>query len=375
MHQFLHFVPAAFELAESGEADVRIFVAAPDEAAFVSNLADALGYPAPAITVMDLPGAISALLGEHKRRKRHKGLRLALWSRRLRDADALLCAERTTTLLQKLPGRCPPVLHIPHGAGDRAKGFEPRIAMFDHVVTVGEKDRDYLVAEDLMPPSRVHVGGPVKLAAIAMMQRPTRLFENDRPIVLYNPHFDADQTSFEIAGRLVDQVVADGRYNLVMAPHVRLAERWPAERVARWEARSVPGRVIVDMGSRRSADMTYTLGADLYLGDVSSQIYEFIARPRPCLLVDTHRGDWQEDPNYAMWHFGPVVGPDADFPAEIARAFETHARYRPYQEERARTALGPGAELLLHDDREAARSVIAGCARVLASLIPPPSDR
>ena len=37
-----------------------------------------------------------------------------------------------------------------------------------------------------------------------------------------------------------------------------------------------------DPGSPASTDMTYTRAADIYLGDVSSQVYEFIAEPRPC---------------------------------------------------------------------------------------------
>ncbi len=53
--------------------------------------------------------------------------------------------------------------------------------------------------------------------------------------------------------------------------------------------------------------MSYTLRADIYLGDASSQVYEFLVNPRPCLFLNSHEADWDKDPNYAHWHLGPVV--------------------------------------------------------------------
>jgi hypothetical protein len=39
---------------------------------------------------------------------------------------------------------------------------------------------------------------------------------------------------------------------------------------------AVPGRVLVDTGSPQMIDMSHVAVADLYLGDVSSQVYEFL---------------------------------------------------------------------------------------------------
>src|SRR5690606_36439804 len=135
---------------------------------------------------------------------------------------------------------------------------------------------------------RCHVVGPIKLAAMGRLNRDRQpLFRNDRPVVLYNPHFDRKLSSFaSVAYRLIEIVRADDRWNLVVAPHVRLAEQWSAERRRAWEARAVPDKIIVDLVSQRSIDMSYTLGADIYVGDVSSQVYEFLVRPRPCLFIN-----------------------------------------------------------------------------------------
>lgn len=337
-HQYPHFLPVAFELHARGTLSVTIFVPGADDREAVIGLADRLGLPVPPIVEMRLPAVLEQLTPKRAR----KLLMLLVWQRTLRDAEALLAAERTSTILRKLPGRRPLLLHIPHGAGDRAVGFEKRIALFDHVLTAGVKDRDRLIEAGRVAAARCHVIGPVKLAAMARIDREgTPLFPDRRPIILYNPHFDRTIGSFDsLAARLIDVLAGDDRWNLIVAPHVRLAEHWDAAQRAAWEARAVPGKVIVDLGSQRSVDMTYTLAADLYLGDVSSQVYEFLVRPRPCLFVNAHGAAWADDPDYAMWHFGPVISPDADLRAAIADSFTTHDTYRPEQVRRTQAALG-----------------------------------
>ncbi|PNU04243.1 glycosyl transferase [Novosphingobium guangzhouense] len=328
-HQFGHFLPVACELERRHPGQVRLFVSTEAEAAAAVDFAR--GGHLPQVEVMRLPAAAVLLPATL-----HKAARLTIWAQRLRDAAVILCAERTSTMLKRLPGDCPPILHIPHGAGDRAVGFEPRFRLFDHVMLAGRKDRDRLVEAGFVTAQDCTVTGPVKLATVlagALAKPP--LFDNGRPTILYNPHFSKKLSSIEAFGRrLVAAVVADGRYNLVVAPHVRLAKRWSAAKRREWEALAVAGQVIVDLGSPRCNDMTYTLGADLYVGDVSSQVYEFLARPRPCLFVDAKGVAWQDSEDYAMWHFGEVIGADADPVAAIERAFATHGAYVQWQRER-----------------------------------------
>lgn len=352
-HQFAHFIPVACEMRRAGHWDVRIFAPDEQDAQAIVALADKIGLPAPAIQVMRLPG----LLERHLPQKVRKGARLLAWARRIRAADALLCAERTSTMLKRLPGRCPPIIHIPHGAGDRAVGFEPRFALFDHVLVAGDKDRDRLIASGRVAPKACAVVGPIKIAAMLRAGRAApRLFDNDRPTILYNPHFNRKLGSFDaFARRLIDAVARDGRYNLVVAPHVRLAEGWSEEQRRIWTELSVPGRIIVDLGSERSIDMSYTLGADLYIGDVSSQVYEYLIRPRPCLFINSHDADWRDNADYAMWRFGPVATPDCDIDAALRDAFASHDQYRAVQVEKV-------ARALAHIDTDA-----AGGPSILAS--------
>jgi hypothetical protein len=332
VHQFAHILPVACELEHRHPGQVTFFVCTDEEAACARVQVRALGGPAPELVVMRVPAGVLAALPA----RMHKAARLTAWTQRLCAAGAILCAERTSTLLRRLRSDCPPMLHIPHGAGDRAVGFEKRFSLFDKVLVAGAKDRDRLVASGFVAPGDCAVTGPVKLASVLADPRPRpALFDDSRPVILYNPHFSKKHSSIDAFGRrLVAAVLRDGRYNLVVAPHVRLARRWSARRRRQWEALAVPGRVVVDMGSVRCNDMTYTLGADLYLGDVSSQVYEFLAHPRPCLFVDTRGVDWHESEDYAMWHFGEVIAPTADPIAALERAFASHSAYAAWQRER-----------------------------------------
>ena len=53
--------------------------------------------------------------------------------------------------------------------------------------------------------------------------------------------------------------------------------------------------------------MTYMLAADIYLGDVSSQVYEFLLEPRPCIFLNGHNVPWQDNPYYSHWTLGQVI--------------------------------------------------------------------
>lgn len=309
-HQFPHGAPVAAALSRRGDCVVEAYVRDDEEARFLRGQLDHLGAGPVRVATMRLPPLVERLARRNGQPASLKSLRLFWWANRLRKADLIVALERTSALLKRLPGPCPLMVQIPHGAGDRAKGYDDRFRLFDRALVAGEKDRERLIELGLMKPGQVTVTGYVKRAGLQRIhgfQRP-RLFANSRPTVLYNPHFDSRISSWPRMGSaIVDAVKADGRFNLIVAPHVRLFAETSAEARARWEALAEPDRVIIDLGSERSVDMSYTLAADIYLGDVSSQIYEFCASPRPCVFVNAHDADWREDPNYAMWHLGQVI--------------------------------------------------------------------
>lgn len=343
MHQALHIAPVAAALAEHQGIKVSAYVASAEDADALTILMQRLGAQPLNIIVMTLPIWLMKLPGF---KRVSKISRLIFWSRDIRHHDAILTAERSSTLLKRLPGRTPPMIHIPHGAGDRAKGFEPRLALFDHIIVAGPKDRRRMIAQGLVTPERCSVSGAIKVAACRRMQRNSApLFDNDRPVILYNPHFDHSLGSWpKFANALIDAVVADDRYNLIVAPHIRLFEMASNEARDVWRRRAVAGRVIVDLGSERLNDMSYTSVADIYLGDVSSQVYEFLTVAKPCIFIDAHGAPWKDNPDYAMWQFGAVCADMAQIIDALDHAKESHSAYVEIQRAMVADALGDSGD-------------------------------
>ena len=152
--------------------------------------------------------------------------------------------------------------------------------------------------------------------------------------MFYNPHFDAQRGSWQWAGpEIVAQIRASGRFNLIAAPHVRLFEGvTPAERAAFCNLSDGNG-VLFDPGSARSIDMTYTLAGDIYLGEFSSQLYEFLVMPRPCVFIDIKGDGGAGDSKLPdMWRCGETVTRVADVVIALDRAIARHGEFLAQQQ-------------------------------------------
>lgn len=249
---------------------------------------------------------------------------------RFRGLDALVAPEKTATLLKTRMGLSGlRLVHTRHGAGDRAIGFDKASGLFDLVLMSGPKIRDRLAERGLLKPGGHAIVGYPKFDLLAGPE-PAPLFDNGRPTVLYNPHPSPALSSWYRIGRdVLEYFARDNRYNLIFAPHVmlfakRLTVGLSPPSLAR--AGRVPPairdcpHIHVDTGSRASVDMSYTRMADIYLGDASSQVYEFLARPRPCIFLNPARHDWRGNPDFAHWAAGPVVDDIAGLDAALEEA-------------------------------------------------------
>ena len=261
-----------------------------------------------------------------------------------RSLDILVVAEKTSLILKTRYGLDRlKIVHTRHGAGDRAIGFDKASAAFDHVLVSGKKIRDRLVAEAKVDPARISVVGYPKFDLHT--QVPTHsLLDDGRPLVLYNPHVSPHLSSWYRMGRQVlDWFVEHDEYQLIFAPHVMLYERkfvFTIDRLRINRPRRIEERYLrapnihIDLGSRASTTMSYTNRADIYLGDASSQVYEFLVRPRPCVFLDAHGVDWEGDENFAHWAAGPVIRDVASLGPALDRARnDQQSYYRPIQEQ------------------------------------------
>jgi hypothetical protein len=349
-HQLLHGLPTAVRLAAKSEA--RVIIASPgawqlEYARFAAaRLGDAaIEYYNISSSLLSIAQTIS---GGRNPPKLLTMVTAAGW---LNESDAIAVPERTSIFLKRLGVTRPRFIHLDHGAGDRAAGFDRRIADFDFVLMAGEKHRARMQREGLIREGHHAVVGYPKFEAADAIRDPSfRPFADDRPVVLYNPHFSS-LGSWERFGADVLSAFADqDRYNLVVAPHVRLLDGREAS--ARWAGLldDYEGRphIHIDRGSDRSIDMTWTTLADVYLGDVSSQVYEFLRTPKPCVFLNAGGVDWQGDENYGHWRFGPVRETTIDLVGAIDAARVNHRDFLAAQTagfaETFSTSLVPASE-------------------------------
>ncbi len=347
IHQIAHSLPIALALAE-GDPELDIVVATTNEVLRreVVRIAALHGGPGPRLVRLRqknpiLRGAIKVLNGVIPAAK------LAVYRDNLeffRSLDALVVAEKTSTILKTRYGLDNlRLIHTRHGAGDRAIGFNKASAQFDFVLVAGPKIRDRLIAEAGIPPERLAIVGYPKFDLPRTGSLPSKLRGNGKPTVLYNPHVSPHLSSWYKHGRAVlDLFAGNPEYNLIFAPHVMLFERrvvisidklrldWPGRLDPKY--RDAPN-IHIDLGSSASTDMSYTEAADIYLGDVSSQIYEFLIRPRPCIFLNSHGFDYAADPNFAHWAAGEVIGDPSHLQSALDRAPAELPKYLGIQRE------------------------------------------
>lgn len=263
----------------------------------------------------------------------------------LGSSDALIVTERTSLRLKNIATcRHVKLIYISHGSGDRSIGFKADIGDFDLILLPGQKLRDRFVALSNTIGSKIKVVGYAKFDAVSARARPPqKLFAQERPIVLYNPHFEPKLSSwYDMGLQVLDYFLHSKDYNLIFAPHVMLFRRrfhvsleWLAVRFRR----DLPQKylnvahMLVDTGSAACTDMTYTRAADIYLGDASSQVYEFLTKPKPCVHLNSHGAKWQNDPNYRFWSLGSVIDNASELEAALRLAVSGHTDYRAIQEQ------------------------------------------
>jgi hypothetical protein len=301
-------------------------------------------------------------------------LRLYYHRAELRKSAAIVSTERTCLTLKRhwsrygSKDRIPAFAYVPHGSGDRNVAVHPALQDFDLFLVSGQKVQDQFVEAGLAEPEQCRIIGYAKFD-ILRGRTPETFFANDNPTFLYNPHFDPHMSSwFDYGADILEYFYQNAdRFNLIFAPHVMLFFKKvhisPEYRVTRKRPDIDPKyygapNIRIDVDSARLFDMSYTLSADVYIGDVSSQVYEFLHRPRACFFIDTHSKAAPDDPaEYDFWNNGPVATSAQDLIPMLAGYAAVAAQYRAAQEQRMaytadqsdpRPASERGAEAIRH---------------------------
>ena len=312
-HQHLHWIPGALALARRPGVRVDVLCASRANLDFIrgydpEGLLRLRYLPAPRLTA---DGLFSVP------RRRMTALMFHPWMMRY---DVIVTTEISSSVLKRLPWFRVPMIHLKHGAGDAEAGYNPKHRDFDLTLVNGVKDKERLIARGLATEKGIAVVGYAKFEAF---RAPEPLFGDDRPVALYNAHAKApDSTWHEHAQAIVAEMERIKDWNFIVAPHVKLRGTPVA---------SDASNILIDRGSRRSIDMSYTHAADVYIGDASSQVYEFIRNPRPCIFLNLDHADWREDEKYSHWHFGQVIEDIADLGPALGRAATLQPGFEPLQ--------------------------------------------
>lgn len=333
VHQVPHVVPYAFELSRLYQnVEVSVLCSTAAEMEFAREIGNGYAGHRCKIEQLDVPSLIrlvdpvlSKIVFAKKRFALTHNVEL------LSKFDVLVVPEITSLVLKKQK-RFDNVKMVftHHGAGDRlVSTLDEKICEFDLVFVPGEKYADRLLEMGLVTKDKLVVCGYPKFEAMETLGiKKRKLFDNDRPVVVYNPHHTKSQSSWHKMGcDILDYFYESNDYNLIFAPHTVLLKRaWSKGGVlpSRYKSNE---NVLIDTGSRALSDMTYLRASDIYLGDASSQVYEFLETPRPCVFLNAHQINWQNDPHYRHWTFGPVVDDIAKLDKALGQIKTDHKKY------------------------------------------------
>lgn len=333
-HQTLHSLPIGMEVA-ARNPDVEVQIACMTESHLDYARTLAGFYPESKVSyeLLRMPHRLRRRIEEKGPGPLEKIAVLSMNRSYFSQFSGIVVPERTSLYLKRMGVRKPRLAWTRHGAGDRAVGFAKDTRLFDFIVLSGKKIEKRLLQQGAITPGRYHRGTYAKFDIVQRMNHAARpLFNNARPVVLYNPHFSSRLSSWERFGnRILAFFAQQDRYNLIFAPHIRLFDRNREAGEALRQRFSGCENLLIDPGSARSVDMTYTMAADLYLGDVSSQVAEFMIRPRPCVFLNAHNARWENDSNYSFWQLGEVLDNPDRLSDTLDNAFLIHPQFRNRQ--------------------------------------------
>ncbi|NNE39245.1 MAG: hypothetical protein HKN08_13140 [Gammaproteobacteria bacterium] len=348
LHQIPHAISIAYELSNL-EKDIEVLIITSSERQFSYIKEFENNYPDHHCDYVEIsmPGYIKTICSLFDRALPVS--KIIMLKRNLsvfEQLDALVVPEKTSLLLKSHFG----LTHLKyilttHGSGDRKFGFNKGKGKCDLLFLSGEKVRKRMEKEGVLATTESCIIGYPKFDAVnALSGTKQPLFENDRLTVVYNPHFSPNVSSWYKMGlEILEYFYTNDKYNLIFAPHIMLYTRkmhFSEEQKSSigW-VKPVPEKyfncphILIDTDSIACTDMTYTLGADIYMGDVSSQYHEFLINPRPSIFINAHQLDWEKDESYQNWHTGTVVDNIQNLEDGLQQAINDHKQFLARQQE------------------------------------------
>lgn len=347
-YQIYHAAAVMFELMQRPGVEVDVFHNDPSAPHHLRRLAKAHCVSVPESRPLPMP-LVSRLirtvplLGMEKTRILHFNEQM------LSQYDMLVSTEDHICGLYRDIGpnssERPRIAVIMHGALGRDVASLRHRLHCDLFLTKGQDAADLYELKNIVGKGCAAGGGSPRLVSSRLLAKEAGpLFAKTQKTVLFNPHKHPQLGGWNrFIEPLLTGFAEDTSMNLIVAPHVKKFRRRSERVKRRWRNRST-ANVLIDPGSDRALDNTYTEAADIYVGDVSSQVYEFVDRPRPCVFINNSKAEWQGNPWFRFWQFGEVIEDPSELMDAIRRAPGLHHLYIDKQREIAREALGDTSE-------------------------------
>ncbi len=325
-----HSISIAFNLSKYAHFDVTLFVSCALNLKIVNNISKL--YKDHNCKIEHIHPSLFHNIIRFFKNRAHPRVRNVLQNNKdqLLDFDALVLTDRH--FIEKATTKRPFYILAAHGAGDRARGYTDTMNRFDFILASGKEKWNRMVEYRYISEQKGCIIGYPKFDLIPLHTQAHRshFFKNNKPIVLYNPHFNKKETSWYLWGRqILTYFLTNKDYNLIFAPHLMLFSKGGNTLEKQYYNAE---NIHIDVDSPALIDMTYTINADMYLGDVSSQVYEFVAHAKkPCIFLNPHQCKWQSNRSFRMWKMGDVVDNMDDFEQTLLKAERSHSFYESIQ--------------------------------------------
>ncbi|MBO6037742.1 MAG: sensor domain-containing protein [Acetobacter sp.] len=338
VHQTLHSLPIAMEIAQRyPEIEVHLVCMTETHLTFIKSLASYYPKARVHFHLLYLPKLLRTCIERYGQTPLSRLICLFLNRHYFSSFKCIVVTEETSLYLRWFGVCSPALIWTMHGAGDRNIGFSREVRGFDYVLMAGHKQEQRFLANQAIRPGHYCTGVYAKFDIVSRIHQKKAsqiFFANNRPTILYNPHFVTRFSSWHRFGfSILHYFAHQDRYNFIFAPHYRLFDRHKDKARHLIKAFGHYSHMLIDPGSLYSVDMTYTSAADLYMGDVSSQVTEFLVIPRPCLFLNAHNAQWKGNENYLFWTLGLVRDSIESLQNDIEEAFLTHDTFVKHQKQ------------------------------------------
>ena len=328
-----HTVPVACEVSMDSRFSVTIFVSTQKIKEIVKSIF--LLYPGHKCTILFLKTSKFYTITRAIKGRLYPGLNsiLKFNLEELFTYDALITPHPYLSIvLDRDKEKKLKYILLTHGSGDSPISYDVEKSRYDLLLLGGREVCETAIANGLGNADKIKLVGYAKFDIVKRRDKENKvLFKNDKPVIVYAPSYLKNYSSWYKWGeQILDYFSRQDKYNLIFAPHVKVFQSKSSEKLEKKYADF--NNILIDTGSDSLIDMTYTQNSDLFMGDVSSQGYEFLYHPRPCVFLNPYHLDWKKE-KILMWQLGEIVDDISQLDSKLDMAFANHAQYAEKQKE------------------------------------------